>query len=255
MRVDRGLQLQRVRFLDQRTHPVGLRAAGAGVAHALDHLFAPRRGNELGQHRRAARRQFVDDRHVEVGVVAHGQRARDGRGAHHQLVRAEGARLGAQRQALAHAEAVLFVDHCGTEAREIDRVLDQRMRADRDRRLAAGNGRLHGALVAHLQAARQPGHADAQRFEPAGQLAVMLFGEDFGRRHERRLIAGLDRAQAGERRDHGLAGADVALQQALHRERLREIGGYLRPGACLRSGQAERQCGHEALEISAPASQ
>jgi hypothetical protein len=93
-------------------------------------------------------------------------------------------------------------------------------------------------LVALLQAAGEPGHFDAQRFQPGGELAVMLLGEDFGRRHQRRLVAGLDRVQHGQRGDHGLAAADVALQQALHRMRLAEVGGDLAPGALLRAGQA-----------------
>ena len=44
----------------------------------------------------------------------------------------------------------------------------------------------------------------------------MLLGQNFGRRHECDLIARLDRLQGGQRRHHGLAAADVALQQSLH---------------------------------------
>ena len=44
----------------------------------------------------------------------------------------------------------------------------------------------------------------------------VLLGEQLGRRHDRRLIAVLDREQRGEQRDDRLAAADVALQQTLH---------------------------------------
>ncbi len=57
----------------------------------------------------------------------------------------------------------------------------------------------------------------------------MLLGEDFGRRHERGLVAGLDRLQRGERGDDRLAAADVALQQALHRLAAREVAADLAP--------------------------
>ena len=42
----RGLQLQRLRLLDQRAHPVGLAALQAGDAHARDHLVAEGRLGE-----------------------------------------------------------------------------------------------------------------------------------------------------------------------------------------------------------------
>ena len=48
-------------------------------------------------------------------------------------------------------------------------------------------------------------------------LDVMLPGEDFGRRHQCRLPAGLDGDQGRQGRHHGLAAAHVALQQAVHR--------------------------------------
>ncbi len=69
----------------------------------------------------------------------------------------------------------------------------------------------------------------------------MLLGEDFGRRHERHLIARLDRLQRGQRGDDRLAAADVALQQPLHRLGAREIAADLGDDALLRARQRERQ--------------
>ncbi len=47
----------------------------------------------------------------------------------------------------------------------------------------------------------------------------MLLGEQFGRRHQRDLAAGLDRGQRSGRGDDGLARTDIALHQAQHRHR------------------------------------
>ena len=65
----------------------------------------------------------------------------------------------------------------------------------------------------------------------AGSLAAsgamrreMLADEDFGRRHQRGLGAGLDGGSHGEQRHDGLAGADIALQQPQHAFGLGEVG-------------------------------
>ena len=62
-----------------------------------------------------------------------------------------------------------------------------------------------------------------KRFQPRGEFAVVLLGENLGRRHDGDLSVVLDRLQRRERRDDRLAAADVALQQPLHGIGLREI--------------------------------
>jgi hypothetical protein len=47
------------------------------------------------------------------------------------------------------------------------------------------------------QTAGQPGDLDRQPVEPLGELAVVLLGKDFGRRHERDLPSRFDRLQRG----------------------------------------------------------
>ncbi len=51
----------------------------------------------------------------------------------------------------------------------------------------------------------------------------VLLGQRLRRRHHRALPAALDRAEQRVERDRGLAGADVSLQQPLHRHGPREI--------------------------------
>ena len=59
------------------------------------------------------------------------------------------------------------------------------------------------------------GHRHARRAGPHARR--VLLGEHLGRRHQRALVTALHRRQQRRDRDHGLAGADVALQQPVHR--------------------------------------
>ena len=87
----------------------------------------------------------------------------------------------------------------------------------------------------------------------AGGLGELLDGgevlprQNFGRRHQRGLPAGLDHGRGGQQRDHGLAGADIALQQPQHPVRLGEIGDDVGHGAGLRRGQRVGQRFDDAL--------
>ena len=75
----------------------------------------------------------------------------------------------------------------------------------------------------------------------------MLLGERLGGRHQRALAACLDRAQQRVERDDGLARADVALQQPLHRHGLCEVEVDLGDRALLVLGERERQ--HRAVAL------
>ena len=86
----------------------------------------------------------------------------------------------------------------------------------------------------------------------AAMVLKMLPRKNLGRRHQRRLRAGLDRGRHGEQRDHGLAAADIALQQAEHAVRAGEIGVDLAERAGLRAGEREGQGGEDALRVSVP---
>ena len=85
----------------------------------------------------------------------------------------------------------------------------------------AGQDRL--ALAAFL-AAGEHGDADAGGLGERRDGAGVLADEQLGRRHDRGLGAGLDDVRRGEQRDHRLARADVALEQAQHAFRRGEVG-------------------------------
>ena len=81
---------------------------------------------------------------------------------------------------------------------------------------------------------------------PAGaasrsSVAACWLRQDLGRGHERDLEPRLDRVQRGEQRDHGLAAADVAEQQPLHRTLGPHVGDDLGDRALLIGGERERQ--------------
>ena len=95
--------------------------------------------------------------------------------------------------------------------------------------------------VALPDRAREQPDADAERGAVALEREEVLLGERLRRRHQRAEPPGLDRAQQRIERDDGLAGADVALEQPLHRHGPLEIGVDLLDGALLVGGQPEGQ--------------
>ena len=84
--------------------------------------------------------------------------------------------------------------------------------------------RIVAAFAAAL-AAGEDRDLDAGRRGERRDGGVVLARQDFGRRHQRRLPAAFDDGRGGEQRHHGLAGADVALQQPQHPLGLGEIVG------------------------------
>ena len=133
-----------------------------------------------------------------------------------------------------HAEAVLLVDDGQRQIFKKHLVLDHRVGADHQPGFAAFNFRQGLPALFGFLAAGEPGGLDTQWLEPADQLSKMLLSEDFGRRHECALPAGVNAARCGQRGHHGFAGADVALQQAVHRNTFLQIGSYLSADALLR---------------------
>ena len=104
----RVLQVHLLRLFDERVDDVSLTARAHLALDALVDSGALVLADDDRLDRRASRRQFVDDRDVQIAVDGHGERARDGRGRHHEHVGVEAAL--AQGRALQDAEAVLLVD-------------------------------------------------------------------------------------------------------------------------------------------------
>ena len=74
------------------------------------------------------------------------------------------------------------------------------------------------ALISLVRAeARQLGHLDRPVAEAVGDGLVVLLGQQRGRRQDRHLLAAHHRDEGGAQRDLGLAEADVAADQPVHR--------------------------------------
>src|SRR5512147_40821 len=130
MRFGRRGGLDRIACLDQWTNPVGL-ASGRDVrTDAIDDFLAPPRGHQLRDDRPSAGRQLVDDGNIEIGEIAHRERARYRRGRQHQHVRRQLLPGIAQREPLGNAEAMLLIDDGETQPLEADGLLDQGVRSD-----------------------------------------------------------------------------------------------------------------------------
>ena len=121
----------------------------------------------------------------------------------------------------------------------------------RIRRLGRGAGPSRQELDAHRPVPEQrPLVPDAEALEHRPHGCCVLLCEHLGRRHQRALVAALDRGEQCGDRDDGLAGADVALQQPVHRHRPGQVLGELGERTLLGSCEREREVRHESLDQS-----
>ena len=121
------------------------------------------------------------------------------------------------------------------------RALDQRVRADHEVNGSAGELRLQLAALLCGSGAGEKRDPKARGLEQPPDVDVMLLGEDLGRRHERDLEAVLHRHQGGHQRNDCLAGADVPLEQPVHRDRPLHVFHDFRNHLLLIAGQFERK--------------
>ena len=154
-----------------------------------------------------------------------------------------------ERRALRDTEAVLLVGDDEAEPREVNVILDQRVRADDNVDLVARDGLVHLAPLSWRQVAREVADADAERCELRREILIVLGGEDLGRRHHRALPAACDRLDEREHGDDRLAGADVSLHEPPHRHGPLHVAADLLPRLLLvvrqREGQAREDSLHE----------
>src|SRR5690554_1520026 len=231
-----------VRLFDQGANPVSLLAFKAGQAHPLDDFVAALVVEYYGVDRGAARWQLVQNGSVQISVGAHCQSARYRGGGHNQLVRtmASGHALFAQGQSLLDAKAVLLVDDYQCQPGKVDILLEQGMGAN-DHGAAGGNcGQCLAARFA-LELAGQPAGLDAQWFQPAAKVEIVLLGQNFRGCHQCNLITGLDGLQGCQRGNYCLAGTNITLDQTQHGALLLQIPGYFLANAQLCPGRGKSQ--------------
>ena len=158
---------------------------------------------------------------------------------------------------------MLLVDHHDAEGPEGDAALDQGMGADDDVGPAVGQRRQDplallgaGAAGEQLDGERSlvEEHPrallgrDGEPLEDPSDADAVLLGQHLGGRHQRRLMAALHGRQHGGDGHRGLADADVALEQPVHRVRAGQVGLDVADGGDLALGQLEGQAGDEPVD-------
>ena len=146
-----------------------------------------------------------------------------------------------EREPLVHAEAVLLVDDGERQIVKRDVFLKQRVGADQEIDIAERKTIEDLLTPGAALAAGQNGDADAGGFRQRRDRGEMLARENFRRRHERSLAAGLDHGCGRSERDDGFSRADIALQQTQHSLRASKIGDDVVNRLLLRMGQCVRQ--------------
>ena len=238
--VDGSFQLE-LRFFDDGIDDVGLMAGGDFAAEKFPDAWEMRLGGEARLDGSAAGGKFVEDGNVEVAVESERESAWDGRGGEDEDVRrvAVGGSFIHEAFALEDAETVLLVDGDEAEARELDLVFDERVRADDELGFAGADAFEGGGFFGVLEAADEELDAMAAGGEDAAGGKIVLHGENFRGRHEGGLAAVFDGDDGGLERDDGLAAADVALEETIHGSGLFKVGGDFRQDTLLRGGGFE----------------
>ena len=193
-------------------------SGGDALCRVVIDIRRLRRMHDTRDDRLAARRQPPDRRDIKIAEDRQRQRPRDRRRRHHQRVRdrLRVGRLGPECRALVDTETVLLVDHDDGETLEADGLRQQGVGADQEIDLARREPLEDGAALGRSLRAGQQLDRDARARQHLADRGVVLLGQQLRGRHQRGLVAGGDRHEHGIQRDHRLAGADVALQQAVH---------------------------------------
>ena len=188
-------------------------------------------------------RQLVEHRDVEVAVGGQRERARDrGRGHHEQVRRALAVALVAQlaRAARRRTGAARRSRPGRARANPTLSAISAWVPIRTSSSPAASSARIDARIALGVDAVsssrRRPEAAPSARQVSACCSASSSVGAITAvwRRAARDL-------QRGGERHAGLAGADIALQQAVHRRRPREVAAELVDRAPLRRGERERQ--------------
>src|SRR6266478_2574389 len=241
-----GFQLE-LGFFDDGIDDVGLVAGGDFAAQRFPNAGKMLLSGHARDDGSAAGRELIENGNVEVAVKSERESARNGRGGQDEDVRSVAVRGGFVHEALAleDAEAVLLVNGDKAEAGEGDVIFDEGVGADDELGFAGTNAVEDGGFLRGFEAADEQLDAIAGFGEDAARGKKMLHGENFRGRHESGLRAVFDGDYGGLEGDDGFAAADVALEEAIHRGGLFEVGGDFRENAFLRGGGLE---GEDALE-------
>ena len=226
---DRDLHLRHVlveeildagEVLDPRHHIERLPATVALAQQRLaDHQRIVRRHE--GAHREAIDRRRGDDREIADAGQRQLQSSRDRRGAQRQHMHLRPQLL--QPLLVADAKMLLLVDDQKAKIPEFDRLAEQRVGADHDVDLAFGQALLDLHQFLGRDQARGLRDVDRKAAKTFGKIPAVLPGQERGRHHDGDLLAVERDRKRRAQRHLGLAEADVAADQPVHRPAAFEI--------------------------------
>ena len=136
---------------------------------------------------------------------------------------------------------MLLIDDHEAELRELNVLLDQRMRPDGHRHQPAAQHFFDLLFLACRRRSREQRHRIPDLLQQRPQRKHMLLRQNFRGRENRHLIAVLQRDHRRFRRHDGFSAAHIALQQPVHRTRPRHVVRDLLQHALLRIRRFERQ--------------
>ena len=200
--------------LDAVVHQVDLAAARQlGPDGPRDQLAVE--PDDVGLDRQAILRRRLDDRHVADAGKRHVQRAGDRRCRERQHVN-PAAQL-PDALLVRHAEPLLLVDDQQAEVAEPDILRQQPVRPHHEVHPAGGELSNDVLLLFSTDEPAEKRHADRKRGEPLADRLVVLERQHRGRGEQRHLFAVHQRLERRPKCHLGLAVADVAAKQAVHR--------------------------------------
>ncbi len=222
------MRCEQLRHLADRVDAVVHEEYLPAAAHLAQDCLAHHRLREarhLGADREAVGRRRVDRRHVAQPGERHLQRARDRRGGERQHVH----RLLELLDALlvGDAEALLLVHHEQAEVAEFDVLLQQPVRADDDVQRAVRQALHHLLLLLRGTESRQRLDADRVAVEAFAEGRLVLRTQNRGGHQHGHLFAVRHGLEGGTHGHLGLAEADVAAHQAVHRLAVLHVGEHV----------------------------
>ena len=169
----------------------------------------------VGEDRLAVRRRGVQQRQVADAGERHLEGPGDGRGRQREHVDV-GLHL-LDRLLGAHAEALLLVDDEQAQVLEGDVAGQEAVGPDDEVHLAGRQPLRHRARLGRGEEPGEQLDPHGVGREAVGEGLEVLGGEERGRHQQGHLLAVLDGLEGGPQRHLGLAEADVAADQAVHR--------------------------------------
>ncbi len=142
---------------------------------------------------------------------------------------------------LAHAKLVLLVDHHQSQPGELHFRFDQGLRAQEQLQAAVGRAGQDVRPLARRRAAGEDGHLNLAGAEQFFQRAGVLPHQQLSRSHDRGLMPLGHGQQHRVHGHHGLAAADVSLQEPIHRLAPRHVGRNFGDHLVLAGRQLERK--------------